>query len=71
VIPEMQFVDSSNLEQIGYAGDEMELHVIFHGGAHYIYHDVPPQIFEGLADASSKGSYLNREIKGVYTFTLE
>ena len=70
-MPEMQFVDSSNLEQIGYLGDEMELHVIFRGGARYVYHDVPPQIFEGLAEAPSKGSYLNREIKGVYTFTRE
>lgn len=67
-MPEMIYVDSSNLEQVGYDSDAMELHVIFKEGALYVYSDVPQQIYEELLVAASKGSYLNREVKGVYSY---
>lgn len=67
-MPEMQYVDSSNLDQIGYDGDSMELHIVFKSGAHYIYRDVPETVYEGLVGAASKGSYLNREVKNVYPY---
>lgn len=67
-MPDMTYVDSSNLEQIGYDSDIMELHVKFKDGSLYVYTDVPVQIYEGLLGAASKGSYLNREIKGVYNY---
>ncbi|MEX2619990.1 MAG: KTSC domain-containing protein [Egibacteraceae bacterium] len=64
----MTYVDSSNLEQVGYDNDNMELHVIFKDGSLYVYLDVPAQIYEELLVAPSKGSYLNREVKGVYNY---
>ena len=68
-MPEMIYVDSSNIEAIGYDDAAQELHVQFISGGCYIYHSVPRQIYEGLMGAPSKGSFLNREVKGVYQFT--
>lgn len=70
-MPEMIYVDSSNVEAIGYDEDGQELHVQFLGGGYYIYHSVPREIFDGLTCAPSKGSYLNREVKGFYQFTKQ
>lgn len=67
-MPEMLYVDSSNLDQVGYETDQMELHVIFKDGSLYVYHGVPEHIFDELLNAPSKGSYLNREVKGVYDY---
>lgn len=70
-MPEMIYVDSSNIEAIGYDDDAQELHVQFLGGRYYIYHDVPRNIFDELMNASSKGSFLNREVKSAYRFTKQ
>ena len=67
-MPEMQYVDSSNIDQVGYDADAMELHVQFRDGATYVYQQVPVEVFDGLLTAASKGSFLNREIKNVYGF---
>lgn len=67
-MPEMHFVDSSNVDQVGYDADEMELHVQFRDGSTYVYQQVPLELFEGLLSADSKGSFLNREIKNTYGF---
>lgn len=67
-MPEMVYIDSANLDQVGYDNDEMELHVIFKDGSHYVYRNVPDGIYEELLNAPSKGSYLNREIKGAYEY---
>ena len=67
-MPEMLYVDSSNIEAIGYDDDAQELHVQFLSSGYYIYHEVPRQIFDDLLAAPSKGSFLNREVKGVYQF---
>lgn len=68
---DMTYVDSSNIEAVGYDDDTQQLHVRFLWGGYYIYHDVPRHIFDGLIQASSKGSFLNREIKGVYQFSKQ
>lgn len=66
---EMQYCDSSNIEMIGYDAEAMELHVQFlENPSPYIYMMVPEHVFEELMQAPSKGSYLNREIKGTYEF---
>jgi KTSC domain-containing protein len=70
-MPEMIYVDSSNIEAIGYDDDKLELHVRFLAGGYYIYQDVPRQVFDGLMSAPSKGSFLNREVKGVYQFAKQ
>ncbi len=63
---EMVYVDSSNIEAIGYDSVAQDLHVRFLNGGYYIYHNVPETIFDQLMAAPSKGSFLNREVKGVY-----
>ena len=67
-MPNMDFVHSSNINQIGYDADQMELHVIFNDGSLYVYADVPAEIFDQLQIAPSKGRYLNQEVKGVYSY---
>jgi hypothetical protein len=65
---DMIYVDSSNIEAIGYNSDAQELHIQFLSGATYVYYGVPEHIYEEIMDAPSRGSYLNRVIKGVYKY---
>jgi len=65
---DMIYVDSSNIEAIGYNSDAQELYVRFLSGATYVHYAVPDHIYEELLDATSKGSYFNRVIKGVYEY---
>lgn len=67
-MPEMIYVDSSNVEAIGYDDYTQQLHVQFVSSGLYIYSDVPRFVFEDLLNAPSKGSFINREVKGVYQF---
>jgi hypothetical protein len=60
-------VDSRSLRQIGYDAETRELHVRFKTSAtRYIYEDVPPEVFDRLMAAESKGAFVNAEIKPVY-----
>lgn len=68
-MPNMTFVDSSNIEAIGHDPDSLELHVAFRSGDTYVYHDVPSVVFDAFLSAPSKGSFLNREIKPVFRFS--
>lgn len=66
---EMQNVQSSNVESVGYDANAMELHVRFLSGPTvYAYHGVPEVLFEQLLSAPSKGGFVNTQIKNVYTF---
>jgi hypothetical protein len=66
-MPEMHFVDSTNVESIGYDTNSQELHVRFlRSGATYIYYNVEPWVFDEFLQADSKGVYLNTNIKGRY-----
>jgi hypothetical protein len=66
---EMYYVDSSNVEAIGYDQTAQEIHVRFLSGDTYVYHGVPQEIFDELMSAPSKGSYLNRVIKPNYGYS--
>ena len=70
-MPEMIYVDSSNIEAVGYETAAQELHVQFLNGGYYIYHGVPQEVFDDLVAAPSKGSYLNRVVKGVYAYSKQ
>jgi len=66
---EMQYVDSSNIEMVGYDEGAMELYVQFFGDpTPYVYMNVPAQVHDEFMQSPSKGSYLNRQIKGTYDF---
>jgi hypothetical protein len=66
---EMIYVDSSNIEAIGYDPSSQELHVRFLSGITYVYSGVPEGIYRELMATPSKGSYLNRVVKGVYQYS--
>lgn len=69
-MPEMIFVDSSNVEAIGYAPQTQELYVRFiKSGETYIYYNVEEWVFAEFLQADSKGRYLNTRIKPSYQYT--
>ncbi|MCF6330837.1 MAG: KTSC domain-containing protein [Sulfurimonas sp.] len=65
---EMIPVQSSNIESVGYDGADQKAYVRFLNGSVYVYRDVPQHEFDGLKDAPSVGSYLNRNFKNVYAY---
>ena len=68
-MPEMIFVDSSNIEAIGYDAGTLELHVRFlKSGETYVYYAVEEWRYQELMQAGSKGTYLNANIKPSYQY---
>lgn len=65
----MRHVQSSSVRAIGYDKDAEELWVEYHSspGA-YRYRGVPPDVFVELAEAESKGGYVNRAIKNRFPY---
>ena len=67
-MPEMHDVDSSNVEAIGYDTETRELHVRFITSGTYVYFDVEEWVFDEFLHSDSKGTYLDQNIKGVYSY---
>lgn len=66
---EMEYVQSTNVEAIGYDAEAAELHVRYLGSPTvYVYQGVPSDVHERLMAGGSKGTFIHREIKGVYPF---
>ncbi len=59
-------VDSSMIEALGYDVATQTLTVAYNSGAVWEYEDVPPEIYQGLHDAESKGRYLRGYILGAF-----
>lgn len=69
-MPEMHYVDSSNVEAIGYDSDAQQLHVRFvKSGETYVYYDVEEWVFQEFMQADSKGTYLNNQIKERFQYS--
>jgi hypothetical protein len=51
-----------------YNPQKKTLEVGFQTGAVYTYLDLPPDVFEKMKAARSRGKFLNEEIKGKYPF---
>ena len=65
----MHYVDSSNVEAIGYDKNAQELHVRFlKSGATYAYYNVEEWVFDEFRQAESIGGYLNDHIKENYDY---
>ncbi|ASZ10743.1 KTSC domain-containing protein [Chitinophaga pendula] len=60
---------SSVIAAIKYDVTTATLRLIYVSGSVYDYRDVPPQVYEDMRHATSKGRYLNRYIKGKYAYT--
>ncbi|TRZ97742.1 MAG: KTSC domain-containing protein [Nitrospiraceae bacterium] len=63
-----QLVRSSNIRSVGYDPAIMILEIEFHSGNIYQYLSVPENVYQGLLQASSKGSYFQTYIKEHFSF---
>lgn len=61
-------VISRNLLAMGYDPNSGELQVQFHNGEIYTYPNVPPEIYDGLVNAPSKGTYFAYTIRNNPTY---
>ncbi len=59
---------SSVVTAMKYYPDTCILRVIFVSGMVYDYKNVPENVYKAMRSASSKGEFLNKEIKGKYEF---
>jgi len=59
-------VQSSNIRSVGHDANSSTLEIEFNSGSVYQYLNVPESEYKNLMSASSKGRYLNRNIKGSY-----
>jgi hypothetical protein len=57
-------VNSSAIRAVGYDGHTLT--VEFHTGRVYDHPGVPYSVYQGLMQASSKGFYYNKNIRGRY-----
>ncbi len=60
---EMKAVNSSHLKAVGYDEARQILIIEFHGSRIYRYSNVPAYEYEGLMNASSHGTYFDRNIR--------
>lgn len=59
---------SSVVRNINYDAKSATLRVNFVSGMIYDYKKVPEKVYLGMKNAPSKGTYLNKHIKGLYIF---
>lgn len=66
---EMYFVDSSNIERIGYDSNSNTLRMEFKSNRTYDYFNVPENVFNELRYAPSIGRYHATNIKNSYSYS--
>lgn len=59
-------VDSSNLLSVGYNAATYDLYIKFRDGSVYVYSGVPENLYRGLMNANSKGSYASAYIYNAF-----
>jgi hypothetical protein len=62
------FVNSSAIRSIGYDEALHLLEIQYISGEVYLYYYVPKSEYEQLANAESKGTYVNQRIKPKYPY---
>jgi hypothetical protein len=62
-VTRMYAVESSAVKAIGYDAEAEEAYVEYLGGGLYVYEEAPVDVFEELAKAESKGTFVNAVIK--------
>jgi hypothetical protein len=63
-------VESSMIAAAGYDPQASTLVVLFNNGKAYEYSEVPPEIYQGLMEAESKGSYMRANVIDVYPYQV-
>lgn len=67
----LEFVESSNINSLGYDDDSQTLAVQFKGGKTYHYAGVPREIYEIVRDAESVGREFAFSIRDHYDGVLQ
>jgi hypothetical protein len=62
-------VESTTLTHVAYDSDRQVLELEFRDRRIYQYCGVPPEVHDALLQATSKGHYFNRYIRGRYAFS--
>ncbi|MBA3518279.1 MAG: KTSC domain-containing protein [Rhizobiales bacterium] len=62
----MPEVASTAISRLSYNPARHELHVRFRESGDYVYFNVPPEEYDALIEAPSKGSFVNQRIKTHY-----
>lgn len=57
-------VRSSNVDAVGYDADFGRLYCVYLNGSCYVYSDVPPEVWDAMLAAPSKGAFFYDEIRG-------
>lgn len=60
--------ESSNIQAFGYSEEHKLLRVQFKSEKFYDYYEVPPEEFQDLKEAQSKGAHLKRVLEKKYEF---
>ncbi len=64
----LETVESDVIHAIGYDPEIQLLEIIFNDGRIYQYRGVPPEVFEGLKQADSKGRYFQENIRDEFQY---
>jgi hypothetical protein len=59
---------SSVIRQYSYDAPHQCLRIVYVSGNVYEYFDVPAEVYEKMKASTSKGEFLNRHIKGRFSF---
>jgi hypothetical protein len=59
---------SSVIHTMNYDAGSKVLRIIYQSGAVYDYKDVPEKVYRQMKAAPSRGTFLNRKIKGVFSY---
>ncbi len=65
---QLETVESGAIHAIGYDPERRVLEVIFNTGRIYQFTDVPPEQFEALRKADSKGRYFTENIRDAFPY---
>ncbi len=65
---QLETVESDVIHAIGYDPEIQLLEIIFNDGRIYQYRGVPPEVYEGLKHAESKGHYFHDNIRGEFQY---
>ncbi|MDP4788274.1 MAG: KTSC domain-containing protein [Opitutales bacterium] len=61
--------ESSSIAAFAYEAEVLALYVRFKNGRTYRYSGVPSFVYEGFAEADSKGAFFNAEVQGNYPYS--
>jgi len=62
---------STVIRSFAYHATQRQLEVTFQSGRRYLYEDVPPETYDAMKRAFSKGEFFNEHIRDRFTFTRE